>query len=55
VVSAADPLRSANLSFLLFFQVVPHLSSQGLGGPRSRTAATQEIWYLWESNPGPLG
>jgi hypothetical protein len=29
---------------LLFFQVVPHLSSQGLSGPRSRTTATQKIW-----------
>jgi hypothetical protein len=28
---------------LLFFQVAPHLSSQGLSGPRSRPTATQKI------------
>jgi hypothetical protein len=38
-----------NLSFLdrsqyFFFQVAPHLSSQGLSGPRSRPIATQKIW-----------
>jgi hypothetical protein len=38
-----------NLSFLdrslyFFFQVTPHLSSQGLSGPRSRLTATQKIW-----------
>jgi hypothetical protein len=38
-----------NLSFLdrsryFSFQVAPHLSSQGLNGPRSRTTATQNIW-----------
>jgi hypothetical protein len=37
-----------NLSFLdrsryFFFQVAPHLSSQGPSGPRSRPAATQKI------------
>jgi hypothetical protein len=29
---------------LLLFQVAPHLSSQGLSGPRSRPTATQKIW-----------
>jgi hypothetical protein len=29
---------------LLFFQVAPHLSLQGLSGPRSRPTATQKIW-----------
>jgi hypothetical protein len=29
---------------LLFFQVAPHLSSQGLSGPRSRPTATQKMW-----------
>jgi hypothetical protein len=29
---------------LLFFQVAPHLSSQGLSGPHSRPTATQKIW-----------
>jgi hypothetical protein len=29
---------------LLFFQIAPHLSSQGLSGPRSRPTATQKIW-----------
>jgi hypothetical protein len=38
-----------NLSFLdrsryFFFQVAPHLYSQGLRGPRSRPTATQKIW-----------
>jgi hypothetical protein len=38
-----------NLNFLdqrrnFFFQVVPHLSSQGLSGPLSRPTATQKIW-----------
>jgi hypothetical protein len=37
-----------NLSFLVlsryfFFQGAPHLSSQGLSGPRSRLTATQKI------------
>jgi hypothetical protein len=41
--------RVVNLSFLdrsrdFFFQVDPHLSSQGLSGPRSRPTATQKIW-----------
>jgi hypothetical protein len=41
-------LTVVNLSFLdrsryLFFQVAPHLSSQGLSGPRSRHIATQKI------------
>jgi hypothetical protein len=40
---------------LHFFQVDPHLSSQGLGGPRSRPTAIQKIWQRWESNLGPLG
>jgi hypothetical protein len=39
---------------LLFFQVVPHLSSQWLSGPRSRPTATQKIWQRRESKPGPL-
>jgi hypothetical protein len=30
----------------MLFQVVPHLYSQGLSGPRSRPAATQKIWYV---------
>jgi hypothetical protein len=29
---------------LVFFQVAPQLSSQGLSGPRSRPTATQKIW-----------
>jgi hypothetical protein len=29
---------------LLFFQVAPHLLSQGLSGPRSKSTATQKIW-----------
>jgi hypothetical protein len=38
-----------NVSFLdrshyFFFQVAPHLSSQGLSGRRSRRTATQKIW-----------
>jgi hypothetical protein len=38
-----------NLSFLnqnryFSFQVAPHLSSQGLSGPCSRSTATQKIW-----------
>jgi hypothetical protein len=37
---------------LLFFQVAPHLSSQGLSGPRSKPSDTQKIWWLRESNPG---
>jgi hypothetical protein len=40
---------------LLFFQVAPHLSSQGLSGPRSIPTASQKIWQRLESNPGPLG
>jgi hypothetical protein len=37
-----------NLSFLdrslyFFFQVAPHLSSQGLSGPRSRPTTTKKI------------
>jgi hypothetical protein len=42
-------LTFANHSFLdrsryFLFQVAPHLSSQGLSGPRSRPTATQKIW-----------
>jgi hypothetical protein len=53
-------LKVDNLNFfrpepLLFFQVAPHLSSQGLIGPRSRPTATQKIWQNRESNSGPLG
>jgi hypothetical protein len=38
-----------NLSFLdgsryFFFQVAPHLLSQGLSGPRPRPIDTQKIW-----------
>jgi hypothetical protein len=45
VVSAADPLRSLiSVEPLLFFQVAPHLLSQGLSGPRSRPTTTQKIW-----------
>jgi hypothetical protein len=38
-----------NFSFLdrsryFSFKAAPHLSSQGLSGPRSRPAATQKIW-----------
>jgi transposase InsO family protein len=38
-----------NLSFLdrsryFFFQIAPHLSSQGLSGPLSRPTTTQNIW-----------
>jgi hypothetical protein len=40
---------------LLFFQVAPHLSSQGLSGPHSRPTDTQKIWQHRESNLGPLG
>jgi hypothetical protein len=29
---------------LIFIQVAPYLSSQGLSGPRSRSTATQKIW-----------
>jgi hypothetical protein len=58
VVSAADPPAVVNLFSrpepLLFFQVAPHLSSQGLSGPRFRPTATQKIWQRQESNPGPL-
>jgi hypothetical protein len=39
---------------LLFFQVAPHLSSQGLNGSRSRSTATHKIWQRRESNQGPL-
>jgi hypothetical protein len=31
-------------SLYFFFQVAPHLSSQGLIGPRSRPTATQKMW-----------
>jgi hypothetical protein len=53
-------LTVVNLKFsrpepLLFFEVAPHLSSQGLSGHRSRPTATQKIWSLRESNLGPLG
>jgi hypothetical protein len=48
VVSASDPLRSlisvSRPEPLLFFQVAPHLLSQGLSGPRTRSTATQKIW-----------
>jgi hypothetical protein len=49
-----------NLSFLdriryYFFEVAPHLLSQGVSGPRSRPTVTQKIWQRWESNPGRLG
>jgi hypothetical protein len=40
---------------LLFFQVAPHLSSQGVSGPRSRPTVTQKIWQYRESDLGPLG
>jgi hypothetical protein len=40
---------------LLFFEVAPHLSSQGLGEPGSRPTATQKTWQCRKSNPGPLG
>jgi hypothetical protein len=36
--------NSFALSPLLFFQVAPHLSSQGLSGTRFRPTATQKIW-----------
>jgi hypothetical protein len=41
--------KAVNLSFLdrsryFFFQVAPHLSLQGLSGPRFRPTATQNIW-----------
>jgi hypothetical protein len=59
MVSAADPLRSLISVFrpepLLFFQVFPQLSSQGVSGPRSRPIDIQKIWQRRESNPGPLG
>jgi hypothetical protein len=40
---------AVNFSFVdgsryYFFQVAPHLLSQGLSGPRSRPTATQKIW-----------
>jgi hypothetical protein len=52
-------LTVVNLNFVdrsryIFFQVAPHLSSQGLSRPCSRPTATQKIWYRRESNPGPL-
>jgi hypothetical protein len=52
VVSAVDPLRSL-IQFsrpepLLFFQVAPHLLSQGLSGPRSTPTGTQKIWQRWD-------
>jgi hypothetical protein len=42
-------LTAVNLSILdrsryFFFQVAPHLSSQGLSGPRSRPTVMQKIW-----------
>jgi hypothetical protein len=40
---------------LLFFQLSPHLYTQGLSRSRSRPTATQKIWQRRESNPGPLG
>jgi hypothetical protein len=36
--------RNISSQPLLFFQVAPHLLSQGLSGPHSRLTATQEIW-----------
>jgi hypothetical protein len=52
-------LTVVNLNFLdgnryFFFQVAPHLSSQGLSGPRSRPT-TKKIWQRRQSNLGPLG
>jgi hypothetical protein len=47
VVSAADPHGRSQFCRpepLLFFQISPHLSSQGLSGPRSRPTVTQKIW-----------
>jgi hypothetical protein len=59
VVRAADPARSIISVFwtgaAILFQAAPHLSSEGLSGPRSRPIATQKIWQHRESNPGPLG
>jgi hypothetical protein len=57
VVSAADPLRSLISAFYtpeppLFFQVAPHLSSQGLSGPRSRPTATQKNLVAPGIEPG---
>jgi hypothetical protein len=46
-----------NLSFLdrsRYFQVAPHLLSQGLSGPCSRSTSTQKCGKGRESNPGPL-
>jgi hypothetical protein len=40
---------------LLFFRVAPHLSSQGMSGPRSRPTGTQKIWQHREWKPVPLG
>jgi hypothetical protein len=37
-------LKFSRLDPLLFFQVAPHLSSQGLSGPSSRPTATHIIW-----------
>jgi hypothetical protein len=37
-------LRFLDRSRYFFLQVAPYLSSQGLGGPRSRPTATQKIW-----------
>jgi hypothetical protein len=58
VVSAAEN-TIVNVSFLdrnryFFFQVAPHLPSQGLSGPRSRLTATDKIWQRRELHPGPL-
>jgi hypothetical protein len=58
VVSTEDPpgplSQFSRPEPLLFFQVAPQLSSQGLSGPRSRPIATQRIWQRRESIPGPL-
>jgi hypothetical protein len=39
---------------LIFFQVAPHLSSQGLSGPRCRPTATQKICAVPGIEPGNL-
>jgi hypothetical protein len=53
-------LTAVNLSFLdrsrcFFFQVAPHLSSQGLIGPRSRPTATQKNLVAPGIEPGTSG
>jgi hypothetical protein len=57
VVSVTDShgriLGFLDRSLYYFFQVAPQLYSTRLNS-RSRPTTSQKIWYLLESNPGPI-